>query len=354
MANYRYVIKLSEKCNLRCSYCYHFATCSVSRGGRQFNVDQIVTLLKKIAQIAKDEATLIWHGGESLLVPIQVFEAAIKTQGELSNLRWINLLQTNATLVNRKWATILKEADVQVGVSIDGLQEIHDKYRIYPNGSGSFSTTVRGTEFLREAGLCPGALVTVTEDSLGLPECIFENLLTLGFTHFDFLPCLSFTEDSLSGSISFVQFAEFLLRVFDAWAEKDDPHVHIRTLEDMLLGIFGGIPSGCRYRGTCWQYMTILPNGDVYPCDKFVGRSEFLFGNVYRSDLHQIMKSENRGRFLAFIEETRSTCGTCSLLNLCRGGCPAQRLFAKDYCQAQFLLFQRLQKHYEPLLEGRF
>jgi len=282
-----------------------------------------------------------------------MFEVAIETQKLRSDLKWQNLLQTNATLVNEEWATLLGKMSFDVGVSIDAPQSIHDAQRVYPSGGGSFDDTVRGIRLLREAGLNPGALVTVTRGSFSLARTTYECLLSLGFDHFDFLPCLNFGDTTLPEGISMREFTSFLLEIFRIWAEQDNPDIHIRKLEDALLGVFGGKPAGCRYRNTCWQYLTVLPSGDVYPCDKFVGKTEFLYGNVFTDGLARVLKSSGRKNFTAFLRNSLEACRTCELFQLCKGGCPARRTLVDDYCEAQKHLFTSLQRHYRTLLEGR-
>ena len=49
-----------------------------------------------------------------------------------------NSVQTNAIAINRQWAQFFADHHFLLGVSIDGIEAVHDKYRISVNGSPTF------------------------------------------------------------------------------------------------------------------------------------------------------------------------------------------------------------------------
>ncbi len=71
-----------------------------------------------------------WHGGEPLLRPLSFYEKVMKLEQKYARGKQIdNCIQTNGTLINDDWARFFHDHGWLVGVSIDGDETIHDKYR---------------------------------------------------------------------------------------------------------------------------------------------------------------------------------------------------------------------------------
>lgn len=75
----------------------------------------------------------VWQGGEPTLLGLDFYKQAVKYQQKFANGKQItNAIQTNGIALNRQWASFFKENHFLVGLSIDGLSDIHDRYRIPP------------------------------------------------------------------------------------------------------------------------------------------------------------------------------------------------------------------------------
>jgi len=65
------------------------------------------------------------------------------------------------------------------------------------------------------------------------------------------------------------------------------------------------------------------PDGDIYPCYRFVGMPEWVMGSVYdhptRDDLARSDAWKRMDQFKAFVD---SHCKECRHIRYCRGGCP--------------------------------
>jgi radical SAM protein with 4Fe4S-binding SPASM domain len=71
--------------------------------------------------------------------------------------------------------------------------------------------------------------------------------------------------------------------------------------------------------------LSVLPDGSAYPCYLFFGRREFALGNILRDDFRAIWENPILDYFRG---EAGSNCPNsgCTLLGICRGGCPAVSL----------------------------
>lgn len=88
---------------------------------------------------------IAFHGGEPLLIDKSFYVEAVRTiNTALKGIQIIYILQTNGTLLTDEWYTLFKELNIQVGISIDGTEVHHNKFRVYHNKKGSFTDVIRG------------------------------------------------------------------------------------------------------------------------------------------------------------------------------------------------------------------
>ena len=74
--------------------------------------------------------------------------------------------------------------------------------------------------------------------------------------------------------------------------------------------------SGC---GSGTEYLAVTPWGDLYPCHQFVGKDEFLMGNVWDG----ITNTDLRDEFKCCNVYAKEKCSKCFAKFYCSGGCAA-------------------------------
>jgi radical SAM protein with 4Fe4S-binding SPASM domain len=157
------VYNCTELCNLRCLHCY-----SASQGDRRDNeltTEKAAELLSQLVEAACP--VVLFSGGEPLLrsdLPELLAEAR--------RLGLRAVVSTNGTLIDSQAAAKLAEAGVSyVGVSIDGAEQFHDKFR---QTAGSFEAAIKGIENCRKAGLRTGLRFTITRANAGQVSGVFD------------------------------------------------------------------------------------------------------------------------------------------------------------------------------------
>ncbi|MDU5951015.1 MAG: radical SAM protein, partial [Paenibacillus macerans] len=144
---------VSEDCNLACDYCY-YSTCGGKPGPKINRIDSAILdkFIKDYMEHSQGAANFAWQGGEPLLAGLEFFEEVVYRQALHAPPHTIisNSLQTNATLINDRWASFFKTYNFLIGVSLDGPKEIHDARRVTSNGKGSFDRVMAGIEHLRK------------------------------------------------------------------------------------------------------------------------------------------------------------------------------------------------------------
>jgi uncharacterized protein len=148
----RTVIELTQKCNLRCKYC------TFSGGFKDHRTHSSKTMSKEVLESAinsafkhgeeVEEINIGFYGGEPLLAFHLLKWAVYFARTKSAQKKVTFSITTNATLVDEKKARFLKDNDFNILVSIDGPEYMHNRYRVYPNGCGSYMATAEGLKLL--------------------------------------------------------------------------------------------------------------------------------------------------------------------------------------------------------------
>ena len=167
----------TRRCNLRCVHCYsQSADCDY---GGELTTEQGMALLEDLA--AFGAPVVLFSGGEPLLRP-DLFDLA--TRATALGMRAV--ISTNGTLIDQKAADRLREVGLSyAGVSLDGLQEVNDKFR---GVEGAFERALTGIRNCMAAGIKVGLRFTITRRNADEVPRIFdllreENIPRICFYH---------------------------------------------------------------------------------------------------------------------------------------------------------------------------
>lgn len=114
-------LHLTDKCNLRCQYCYYF---NLAEDKKKDFPQEYINLLPIICQRLGVD-TLTFYGGEPTLVP-DLIEACCERTSKLK-IRYS--IVTNGTICNDKILSLMKKYNISVQRSIDGCPEACDPAR---------------------------------------------------------------------------------------------------------------------------------------------------------------------------------------------------------------------------------
>ena len=145
-------LEITERCNLRCSYCLYNSHYKEKRqhGIRDMSLDTAIRAIDHLAQSSrnKKDVAVTFYGGEPLLRFPFIQSCVQYARQTLSSKNLYFSLTTNATLVTPEIANFLAEEEIGVHVSLDGPEVIHNQYRKDINGNGSFQKTILGLKTL--------------------------------------------------------------------------------------------------------------------------------------------------------------------------------------------------------------
>jgi uncharacterized protein len=150
-----------------------------------------------------------------------------------------------------------------------------------------------------------------------------------------------------------------MIQVFDLWIKDDNPNIRIRYFDNILTGLLGGKPKLCKFAGTCSNFITIDCNGDIYPCDNFVGYEELKFGNILSDELQTVIESDKYKNFVKNINVISSKCSECEWYQICRGGCVYYRYMFRQsfsdenyFCEARKRIFKHAEERAKEIIHN--
>jgi len=330
-----FVKPVGAVCNLNCSYCYYLGKRGLYPGEGSFLMaDEVLEEYIKL-HIEASTGNIInfsWHGGEPLLAGIKFFRQVVKLQQKYrpAGSEIINGIQTNGTLVDKEWARFFAIEKFIVGISIDGIEDLHDKYRRNRIGGGTFHKVIRGYNLLKSYGLIPEILCVVNADNVGHPMEIYNFFKKLGAKYITFLPLVEVQPGSSTGvsrsSVHALDFGIFLSVIFDEWVEKDIGEIKIQIFEEAARTAFNQEHTLCIFKVNCGGVPVVEHNGDFYSCDHYVDDMHRL-GNIKDHSLALFLNSEQQIAFgQAKSVSLPGYCLTCEVITMCNGECPKNRI----------------------------
>lgn len=326
------IVKVAERCNIACRYCYYFndavnnpltqpALMSYDTWG------ELIAFLKTgVREVGVEDLKIIFHGGEPTLVSkktiglmcqMAIDELAADVSLEFS-------LQTNATLLSPAWISLIKKFQIAVGVSLDGPKEYNDKNRLDHRGRSTYEATRSGISLLmagadRGTLTRPGALFVVDPDTD--PKLIFEHLVKeLGFEAFDAL--LPDHNEALDTS----RYGKFLCGLFDAWVEHGNEKIYVRTFRsffDRLAGR-GSYQFPLDPEKDDFLAISVTSSGRLRP-DDIVSDIRWGDASIQSMSLAEFTKHPFYTDWRRDASKIPEECSDCCWSGFCRGGHPTHR-----------------------------
>ena len=329
------VLNLTEACNLRCNYCVY----SGAYADERTHNDKKMTW--EVARAAVDQflahstaspvRTIAFYGGEPLLgFPLMRQVVEYVSGLGLPGIRY--QITTNGTLLTPVTAAFMVEHDVELLVSVDGPQAIHDGERVYANGKGSFTALSGHLErlarehpdyFSRRVGF---ECTVADPDQLDAVLEYFSSTEPYArFAHVaNFVRAVDPTAASMPPDRAGpwpARFVELLtregaearnrpvFRFLNALVGKPFRRIHRRRVEPLGDTLQ---PNGACLPGK--KRLFVSSNGDYRPCEK-------TNSNLKLGDVHQGLDSRASGALIeeysALSETDCLNCWACRLCDMC-------------------------------------
>lgn len=348
------IAKPTHDCNLRCKYCY------IEDGAESGKMSD-ATLQTSIAKVSdfSDSSNWIWHGGEPLLMGLDFFKKVQRLQKKKSeNHRFTNGIQTNGTLITEALLDFIEEfSDFYLGISLDGPEHLHNKSRLYASQKGSFEQVMCGIQKAKKGGkrISGGVICVVNATNIDHPKELYEFFRDHEI-NVKFNPLIksgNARKNINSLGITPSQYGNFLKKLWEIYntdvESKGDITIEIDPFIDVLGNVATKVPLGCNYSGRCRDsFISIGPQGDIYPCGRFDGIPEFWMGNIWTHTIEEAINSEIHQKLKRRSIETIAGCEKCDEKEICNSGCMHNAycegdIMGKDpYCKSYKTLFTQM------------
>lgn len=348
-------------CNLDCKYCYYLSKEQLLTTNSHWRIpdETLENFIKQyIEQQNARQIVFSWQGGEPTLLGLDFFKKVVALQKKYAphHVRCENDLQTNGTLLDDKWCEFLRKNNFLVGLSIDGTKRLHDGYRTYKSGKGSFDQVFKASELLRRHHVRFATLTVVNDLNSRHPLEVYRFLRdSVQSKQMQFIPIVEpkvfpttppqywkpgdIPEENSPRANpahpeSFVapwcveagDYGNFLIDIFDEWYKNDFGKVYIPFF-DSAVEQWAGKPSPlCIFSPICGKGLAMEHDGSLYACDHYV-YPEYKIGNVNETKLVDMALSKEQEHFgYAKDFSLPVKCRQCRYLFACSGECPKNRL----------------------------
>lgn len=337
-------VDVTNRCNFSCQYCYTSANERIKKQD-ELSLEEITLLFKELSEIGVLKVLI--SGGEPLIRD-DIEKILLLT-------KWFpfaTYLSTNGTLITKKVAKIIKKANVSlITVSLEGpVGKIHNRVRATPF---SFKDTLRGIEILRNEKISFAIGTTLNSINISYMFKMINFASTLGAELFaiQVLCPAGRAVKNLNIIPDYQTFKDFFLRLTDlkkngrlpikvklnvvnespVFWEYYYPLAESGRLGDLkkIWGANLSIKSGDQISCVAGRIAcSIDANGDVYPCEMFLGKISYRAGNIRKLKFREIWgEAIILKRFRSLTKDKLDKpCRNCSF-EWCGGGCRAAALF---------------------------
>jgi len=381
-APFQVVWNITHACNLKCLHCYESAG---AKGDDELSTEEAMRGI----DILVDAGVLIlaFSGGEPTMRPdiLQLIEHSSKCG-------MYTAIATNAILFSsRKKVRDFMEAGLQfVQISLDGLNpETHDRFRGVP---GCFEKTVHGIKNCVAEGLFVEMATTVTKFNYSeIPGMIdfAEKLGVSWFMLYNFVPTgrgVQIVKSDLTPDEreDVLKLCWNKMKVDGAEVLSTAPQFARIAQEieakPILTGDAGLIASGVQsaseayvvpthfynpklsgqlkwladFIGGCGAgrfYLSLEPNGDIFPCVFFPHNEAMRVGNLFKDDFEKVWRHSKLFWEIRDKDKLKENCGSCKYRYTC-GGCRARAYNYFNDILAPDPGCVRNKKYWDKLQEG--
>lgn len=340
-------------CDIQCDYCFYLEKRALFGRDEHYRMPDDV-LAAYIEQYVAAQPTpvveFVWHGGEPTLLGIDFFRRVVELQAPYSDRKEIrNTLQTNALSLDDDWCAFFKANDFFIGVSLDGPQDIHDRYRKDRHGKGTFERVMAGARRLQKHGVEFNALACVGRETAYRPHDVYRFFKSAGIKFIQFTPIVERLPDNKTQAqglwlaapaqlesqepntqvtpwtVEPEAYGDFLIAIYEEWVRQDVGETFVMNFEWALTAWVGERSPVCIFSRQCGRAVALEHDGSVFACDHYV-YPEYKLGNVLDGHLGQIVEQSVASGFGPHKEATLPRqCRDCEVLNACWGGCPKHR-----------------------------
>lgn len=309
-------LHITNDCNLLCPYCYVDKTpdkMEVKRGQ-----EAVEAVFRSAVAHGFRGVKFKYAGGEATLnfrLVLILHDYARQLAYEYG-LTLEGVMLSNGVAITNRMIQEMKERNIRLMISLDGVGEYHDSQRYFVNGRGSFDLIERTLDRLVAHDFTPSISITLSNRNLlGLPEVV-EYVLKRDLP----FKLNFYRENDCSVSFSDLNYRdEQIIAAMKAAFRVIEANLPSYSLLDTLVDLARLDTLHDRTCGVGQSYMVINQNGGVAKCHMELERT---VADISMADPLQLIQQDRLGLQNISVNE-KEGCRNCSWRYFCAGGCPA-------------------------------
>ncbi|WP_455719728.1 radical SAM protein [Agathobacter sp.] len=343
------IVKGTNGCNLNCSYC----SLGEKSDFKYINEKSLMSIMIFSCNLARyrDERQInfIFHGGEPTLVSPDVYDECIS----YINSRYVDLditfsIQTNGFIITEEFIRMIKKHDINVGVSIDGSEEIHDFERSTINGNNTYKKITENIEKMLAENIQVSCLMVLTKYALDKNIDYLYYFAEKGI-HLKVNPLLNYGNTLSHPELVLDKgdYAGYIERIYETII-RENLKVYVSPIDKIVNGIINNQQiRECSFDSQCNKHFLCIDyKGDIFPCGKFSDIEKMCIGNIGDTKFDYLESFLQQKICARRNDKIPEKCSKCQFINLCNAGCSAEAMIEGDYfnepilCEDYLLLFK--------------
>ena len=325
-----FVVKVSSRCNIDCSYCYEFNLGDQTwrNQPKLMAPETFRKLCERIKNHSKthelEKINISFHGGEPLLLGINNFFLFLKIiDDELRKFLDVEVsIQTNGVLINKSYLSAFRDHGVALSISIDGPKNINDKNRLDFEKRSTFKDVISSINLVQRniPELFDGVLSVINIDSC--PKKIYRFFRSMDIMNMDFL-LPDHNWDRPPERKHNYGYGNWLKDLYLEWLYENNPDVFVAILDTVIRKLLGGNSNNEVFSIDPVSFITISTSGEYQALDalKSVGPGYYETGKtVFNAEIDEVLNCKNIKPRLVGKNQLAPTCANCNKVKICSGG----------------------------------
>ena len=324
------VVKVTNRCNLKCSYCYWFRDKTSYQKPAFLSLENALSLISRVDEYCinnkLDSFHLGLHGGEPLMWPTKIAEQFFEA-GKLAKTNIEFSIQTNGVDISDKWLSLIEKYSIKIGISIDGSKYLHNRFRVDFKGQGSFDRVKISIDKLKSLNIPFGVLSVANLESD--PKEVLDFLVEeLKINSFDLL-----VPDTDHDNPPIFSYSEYFIKLYEEWKKRYGKKVEIRSIKSFLASVLG-IGSSVETIGLGPSNLFVVDSDGAFAQHDVLkickGFDWGLDKNIQDNPIDDLLTDDKFITYLLSWITLADKCKSCEYLGICGGGYLPHRWSSKS------------------------
>jgi uncharacterized protein len=310
-----FTLHLTTGCNLNCSYCY-----SPPLLREDMNENTLLQSIHFAASISRNNAGIIFFGGEPLLCQDMIFQAINECKLLEKSIGFVyhTKMVTNGMLLDEPFIKKATDLRLSIALSFDGIKNAHDAHRQTPNHQSTFDKLDSISSVLLRYQPYANVLLAVTTRTASYYAASVHFLFNKGFKYL--IASVNYADEWTDQDLAILK--KEYLKIADLYQQWTlaGKKFYFSPFEVKLATHIKRKDAQCFRCALAQHQISIAPDGKLYPCVQFVGNGH----NHLDYSIGDIQLGINEQKRIALFEQSKikdEACADCALNHRCNNDC---------------------------------